>query len=106
VLGSSSHAEPLWRSVGDRADVAHGTFYSPRMPRYAFRTRHRGRSEQSVTSDCLDDDAAQREAAGMFADTARGIASELQSNPKWQMEVADEAGKTIFRLSVVAEYPN
>jgi hypothetical protein len=106
VLCNSSHAEPLWRSVGDRADVAHGTFYSPRMPRYAFNTHHGERSEQSVTSDCLDDDAAQRETAGMFGDTARGIAIELQSNPKWQIEVADEAGKIIFRLRVIAEYPN
>jgi hypothetical protein len=95
----------LWRSVADRTDIEHGIFYSSSMPRYAFRTRHGERSEQSVKSDCLDDDAAQREAAGMFADTARGIASELQSNPKWQIEVADEAGKTIFRLSVLAEYP-
>jgi hypothetical protein len=42
----------------------------------------------------------------MFGDTARGIAIELQSNPKWQIEVADEAGKIIFRLRVIAEYPN
>jgi hypothetical protein len=39
----------------------------------------------------------------MFGDMARDIAAELPSNPKWQIEVADEAGKTIFRLSVLAE---
>jgi hypothetical protein len=39
----------------------------------------------------------------MFADVARDIAAQLQSNPKWQMDVVDEAGKTILRLSVLAE---
>jgi hypothetical protein len=47
--------------------------------------------------------AAQREAAGMLVDMARDIAGELQSNPKWQIEVADETGKPILRLSVLAE---
>ena len=39
----------------------------------------------------------------MFVDMSRDIAEELQSNPKWEIEVADEAGKTIFRLSVFAQ---
>ncbi len=39
----------------------------------------------------------------MFADMARGVAADLENNPDWQMEVADESGKTVFRLSVLAE---
>jgi hypothetical protein len=39
----------------------------------------------------------------MLVDMARDIAGELQSNPKWQIEVADETGKPIFRLGVLAE---
>jgi hypothetical protein len=79
--------------------------YNRLMPRYAFSTRHGERSKPSVVTNCLDNDAAQLEAAGMFVDMARDIAGELQSNPKWQIEVADETGKTIFRLNIVAEYP-
>ena len=39
----------------------------------------------------------------MFADLARDIAGELQSNPEWEIEVGDAAGKPIFRLSILAE---
>jgi hypothetical protein len=58
---------------------------------------------RSVSSEWPDDDAAQLEAAGMFADLARDIADELQSNREWKIEVADEAGKPIFRIGVLAE---
>jgi hypothetical protein len=76
------------------------------MPRYVFKTRQGERSKPSITTDCPDNNAARREATGMFADMARDIADELQSNPKWQIEVADQAGKQIFRLSVLAEPMN
>jgi len=39
----------------------------------------------------------------MFADFARHIVAELQTNPEWQLEVADEAGKPVFRLRILAE---
>jgi hypothetical protein len=73
------------------------------MPRYVFQTRQGEHSKPSITSDCPDNAAAQREAAGMLVDMARDIAGELLSNPKWQIEVADETGKPIFRLGVLAE---
>jgi hypothetical protein len=41
----------------------------------------------------------------MFADMARAISERLQSSPDWQIEVADEAGRTIFRIKVAAESP-
>jgi hypothetical protein len=34
---------------------------------------------------------------------ARDIAIELQSSPKWEIEVSDATGKPIFRLSALAE---
>lgn len=37
----------------------------------------------------------------MFADMARGVAGDLENEPGWQMEVSDESGKPIFRLSVL-----
>jgi hypothetical protein len=39
----------------------------------------------------------------MFADVARDIAGELQSTPDWQIEVADETGKSILKIKVTAE---
>jgi hypothetical protein len=79
--------------------------YLSQMPRYLFKIRQGERTKPSIATDCPDNDAAHREAAGLFVDVARDIAGDLQSNPKWQIEVADdEAGKTIFRLSVLAEY--
>jgi hypothetical protein len=73
------------------------------MANYTFRIRQGARSKPSVSSDCPDNNAAQREATGMFVDMARDIAHQLNSNPRWQIKVADETGKPIFRLSVIAE---
>jgi len=39
----------------------------------------------------------------MFADMARDISSQLQSGHDWKIDVADAAGKTIFRIKVTAE---
>jgi hypothetical protein len=73
------------------------------MPRYSFIISQGERSQPSVGTDCPDDVAARREATGMFADMARDVARDLENNPEWQMEVADESGKPIFRLSLLAE---
>jgi hypothetical protein len=74
------------------------------MANYTFRIRQGGQSKPSVSADCPDNNAARREATGMFADMARDIARELQSNPKWEIEVADPTGRSIFRLRVLAEF--
>ena len=73
------------------------------MPRYAFTIRHGGHSGPSSALDCLDDEAAQAEAAGMFADVARDIAKDFRSKRDWQIEVANEGEMPIFRLSVLAQ---
>jgi hypothetical protein len=39
----------------------------------------------------------------MFADMARDISNEMQSNHDWQMDVTDAAGKTIFKIRIIAE---
>jgi hypothetical protein len=39
----------------------------------------------------------------MSADMARDVAGDLENNPEWQIEVTDESGKPIFRLSLLAE---
>jgi hypothetical protein len=60
------------------------------MPQYSFTISHGDRSLPSSISDCPDDNAAKREAAGMFADVARDIANDLPSKPDWQIQVSDD----------------
>jgi hypothetical protein len=74
----------------------------PAMPHYSFTITYGGQSQPSSTSDCLNDDAAKKEAAGMFADMARDISKEMQSIHDWQMDVTDAAGKTIFKIRITA----
>ena len=38
----------------------------------------------------------------MFADVARDIAKDLQSAPEWQIEVSDDAGRSIYTIKVTA----
>ncbi|MDR3484357.1 MAG: hypothetical protein P4M05_05535 [Bradyrhizobium sp.] len=38
-----------------------------------------------------------------FADLARDIANDLQPNSEWRMEIADELGKTLFKLTFSSE---
>jgi hypothetical protein len=73
------------------------------MATYTFRIEQGERSKRSVTSDWPNDGAARREAKGMFADLARDVAGNLEEHPEWQIEVSDQSGKTIFRLSLLAE---
>jgi hypothetical protein len=73
------------------------------MANYTFRIRQGGQSERSFATDCHDDGAARREAGGMFVDVARDVAGDFEENPAWQIEVADQSGKLIFRLSLLAE---
>jgi hypothetical protein len=73
------------------------------MPHYSFRISQGGKPQPSNTSDCPDDDAAKREASGMFADMARDISKRLQLSSDWQIEVGDDTGKSIFKIKVTAE---
>jgi hypothetical protein len=73
------------------------------MPNYTFRIRTGEHSESDVASDCPDDDAARREAMGMFADMVKDVIDDLEKQPEWRIEVADESGRLFFRLSLLAE---
>jgi hypothetical protein len=74
------------------------------MPQYTFKlTQGERNANPGVTSNCSNDAAARTEAAGIFVDVARDVARDLETNPQWRMEVTDEFGKPIFRLSVHAE---
>jgi hypothetical protein len=74
------------------------------VPRYSFTISQGGQPQPSNTFDCKDDGAAKKEASGTFADMSRDISKRLQlDDPDWQIEVADEAGKSIFTIRVTAE---
>jgi len=74
------------------------------MPRYSFTIIQGGQPQPSNTFDCKDDGAAKKEASGTFADMSRDISKRLQLNDSdWQIEVADEAGKSIFKIKVATE---
>jgi hypothetical protein len=73
------------------------------MPGYFFTISTSGQAQPTNTSDCQDSDMAKREASGMFADMARDISRRLHLGADWQIEVADDAGKSIFKIRVTAE---
>jgi hypothetical protein len=75
------------------------------MPHYSFNISQGDQPRTSSVSDCPDDNAAKKEAAGMFADMARDVSDQLQSRPDWQIEVVDDAGKSIFKIKLTAESP-
>jgi hypothetical protein len=76
------------------------------MPRYSFRiTRGEDVRQQDIGSDLPDNQAAKREAVAIFSDLARSFAHDIEANPAWQIEVTDEAGKPVFRLTLLAEQP-
>jgi hypothetical protein len=75
------------------------------MPHYSFNISQGDQPRTSSVSDCRDEDAAKKEAAGMFADMARDVSERLQSSPNWQIEVVDDAGRSIFRIKLTAESP-
>jgi hypothetical protein len=74
------------------------------MPHYSFTISQGGQPYPSNTLDCEDDGAAKKVAAGTFADMSRDVSKRLQlDDSDWQIEVADEAGKSIFKIKVTAE---
>jgi uncharacterized protein DUF6894 len=74
------------------------------MPRYSFTIVQGGQLRPSNSFDYKDDGAAKKEAAGTFADMSRSISERLElDDSDWQIEVADEAGKSIFKIKVAAE---
>jgi hypothetical protein len=74
------------------------------MPRYSFTISQGGHPQPSNTFDCKDDGAAKKEAAGTFVDLSRDMSKRVQLDDSgWQIEVADETGKSIFKIKVAAE---
>ena len=74
------------------------------MPTYFFHIRHG--KYASVLPDGIelpDLEAARQEAALMCSDMARDIVSELGESPEWRIEVTDDTGKKLYRLTLLSE---
>ena len=74
------------------------------MPRYFF---HFNRNDKALLDidalTFLDHQAAWEEATMACGEMIRTIDGHLQPGAGWRMEVADEAGKLIYRLRFMAE---
>lgn len=78
---------------------------SPELPdvpaRFSFT---QGRfSKRGLIVGLSDTHADHKEAVAMFVGLIRDIAGELEVHPAWQMEVLDESGKPVFRLTLLGE---
>jgi hypothetical protein len=72
-------------------------------PKYSFKITNGEYDHPELTNTLPDKLAAHREGLARFADLARSIAKDMQPNSEWQMEIADESGKPIYRLRLLSE---
>ena len=73
------------------------------MPEYIFKISNSRRQFPDSKKFLSDKDAAYCEGLVTFADLARDIANDLKPNSEWRMEIADELGKPIFKLTLSSE---
>jgi hypothetical protein len=73
------------------------------VPSYSFTISQGCQFQLTNIFDCKDDAAAKKEATGTFADLARDVSKQLQLSPDWQIEIANDTGKSIFKIRVAAE---
>ena len=76
------------------------------MPLYYFRISHgRYSGAADLGSEFESRDAAWAEMTKVCANLVGGISRSLKQNAEWQMELLDEAKKTVFRIRLIAETP-
>jgi hypothetical protein len=74
------------------------------MPRYTFRVVN-GKYSESPDQSCRfqNDAEAWTEMRKVSADLVGGVCRALEQDSDWHIELLDETGKPLFRISVVAE---
>jgi hypothetical protein len=74
------------------------------MPEYFFRVpRGKYSNGRGEVAELQDSRSACNHALTIWSDLARGIATELESEPEWQMEVVDRSGKVLIKLRASVE---
>jgi len=76
------------------------------MPRFSFHVLQDKFLNAHTEADCESSAAARQEAVTIYADLARDMVAESIIDTELQIEVADETGKPIFRITVLAESLN
>jgi hypothetical protein len=97
--------------VGDRTDICPaeivGSGKSPgrkkSMQRYSFSVKQGKFAGLPVTALLSDLGAAQREAVAMCVDLMPAVLRSADHDFDWRMEVADQTGKLVYRLKLLAE---
>jgi hypothetical protein len=74
------------------------------MPRFLFQVQQGKLPGPLALEDVLSDNYAARKAAlGICADLARDIVTGLTEDSEWRLNVLDEHGKPVFRISLLVE---
>jgi Domain of unknown function (DUF6894) len=74
------------------------------MPKYYFRVPRGKYSDfQGEATELPDGDAARKEALKIWGDLARGIASQLETEAEWRLDVADGSGKILMEIRTVVD---
>jgi hypothetical protein len=74
------------------------------MSKYYFHLpQGRYAGARSEATELPDSDAARKEALKIWSDLARDIATDLETEPMWRMEVADGSGKILIEVRTVVE---
>jgi hypothetical protein len=69
---------------------------------YSFIFKH-GKYSKSGSTVGPDVHPAHKEGLATFVDLIRDMVDDLEVHPEWVMDVVDEAGKSVFRLRLLAE---
>jgi hypothetical protein len=73
------------------------------MPTYLFQVSRGKFSNAGIANVFEDGEAACQGALATCADLSRDILCELAVEPEWQMDVTDEDGNPVFRISIVTK---
>jgi hypothetical protein len=73
------------------------------MPRYSFKVTNCGYDHPELIQDLPDKLAAHRQGVAMFADLARGITKDMHPDSEWQITIADESGKPVYKIRLHCE---
>jgi hypothetical protein len=74
------------------------------MPRFLFQVQQGKVPGPFALEDVLSDHYAARKAAlGIYADLAKDIVSGLTDDSEWRLNVLDEHGNPVFRISLLVE---
>jgi len=70
------------------------------MPRYFFHVHNVAPTRDEEGEELPDDDAAWREATSYIGALLKDLDGKFRPGEEWNIEVADEAGKPVYFISI------